>query len=91
MYCPQCNEAGLAKLVSAAAFRLKGTGWYETDFKGNGKKEEKSADGKSPDSGQAGKDTAAGKSGEPANKADSKKSGAASSSGGESSSAAASG
>ena len=31
--CPECEEAGLRKLVSAAAFRLKGGGWYETDFK----------------------------------------------------------
>ena len=35
--CPQCNEEALAKLISAAAFRLKGSGWYETDFK-TGKK-----------------------------------------------------
>ena len=33
VYCPECNEAELKKLISAAAFRLKGTGWYETDFK----------------------------------------------------------
>jgi putative FmdB family regulatory protein len=31
--CPECGEDSLRKLVSAAAFRLKGTGWYETDFK----------------------------------------------------------
>jgi putative FmdB family regulatory protein len=31
--CPQCHEDSLKKLVSAAGFRLKGTGWYETDFK----------------------------------------------------------
>lgn len=31
--CPECSEDGLRKLVSAAAFKLKGTGWYETDFK----------------------------------------------------------
>jgi len=35
--CPSCNQAALRKLVSAAAFRLKGTGWYETDFKNKGK------------------------------------------------------
>ena len=38
VYCPKCNEPSLKKLISAAAFRLKGTGWYETDFKNNGKK-----------------------------------------------------
>tara|TARA_R110002095_G_scaffold1669_3_gene8055 strand:+ start:4048 stop:4374 length:327 start_codon:yes stop_codon:yes gene_type:complete len=31
--CPECGEDSLRKLVSAAAFKLKGTGWYETDFK----------------------------------------------------------
>ena len=31
--CPACEEPGLRKLVSAVAFRLKGDGWYETDFK----------------------------------------------------------
>ena len=36
--CPQCGEACLKKKVSAAAFRLKGSGWYETDFKTGNKK-----------------------------------------------------
>lgn len=31
--CPACEEPGLRKLVSAVAFRLSGSGWYETDFK----------------------------------------------------------
>jgi putative FmdB family regulatory protein len=31
--CPACEKPGLRRLVSAAAFRLKGGGWYETDFK----------------------------------------------------------
>ena len=31
--CPDCGAAELRKLVSKAGFRLKGTGWYETDFK----------------------------------------------------------
>lgn len=31
--CPECNQETLRKLVSAAAFKLTGTGWYETDFK----------------------------------------------------------
>jgi len=31
--CPECGEPGLRKLVSAPRFRLKGGGWYETDFK----------------------------------------------------------
>ena len=36
--CPQCGNQSLKKLVSAAAFRLKGGGWYETDFKTGDKK-----------------------------------------------------
>ena len=36
--CPQCGAAALKKKVSAAAFRLKGGGWYETDFKTGNKK-----------------------------------------------------
>jgi len=36
--CPECNKAALKKLISAAAFRLKGGGWYETDFKTGDKK-----------------------------------------------------
>ncbi len=36
--CPACNEPELKRLVSAAAFRLKGSGWYETDFKKGKKK-----------------------------------------------------
>lgn len=36
--CPACNETELKKKISAAGFRLKGGGWYETDFKSGGKK-----------------------------------------------------
>jgi len=31
--CPACGEATLKRLISAPRFRLKGKGWYETDFK----------------------------------------------------------
>ena len=31
--CPSCGKSALKKLVSAPVFRLKGSGWYETDFK----------------------------------------------------------
>jgi putative FmdB family regulatory protein len=37
--CPACGRASLRRLVSAPVFRLKGGGWYETDFKAD--KEEK--------------------------------------------------
>jgi putative FmdB family regulatory protein len=33
--CPACGRNGLTKLISAPIFRLKGGGWYETDFKGD--------------------------------------------------------
>jgi putative FmdB family regulatory protein len=36
--CPDCGAAQLRRLVSAPGFRLKGGGWYETDFKKDGKK-----------------------------------------------------
>ena len=31
--CPKCDEDTLKRIISASGFRLKGTGWYETDFK----------------------------------------------------------
>ena len=36
--CPECGEPALKRKISAAAFRLKGGGWYETDFKTGNKK-----------------------------------------------------
>ncbi len=36
--CPACGKNALKKKISAAAFRLKGGGWYETDFKTGNKK-----------------------------------------------------
>jgi len=36
--CPQCGKPALVKLVSAAGFQLKGSGWYATDFKSSGQK-----------------------------------------------------
>jgi putative FmdB family regulatory protein len=33
--CPDCGKAQLTRLMSAPVFRLKGGGWYETDFKGD--------------------------------------------------------
>lgn len=56
--CPECREGALTKLVSASAFRLSGSGWYETDFKksnkrnlaGSGERGGKSDSGASTDS-----------------------------------------
>ena len=79
--CPSCDEAALKRLISAPVFRLKGKGWYETDFKSDKEtkrnladradgeaKPDKSADAK-PDKKADGKPADAGK--KPA--ADSKK------------------
>ena len=35
--CPKCGETAVTRLVSAAGFQLKGTGWYVTDFKNKDK------------------------------------------------------
>jgi putative FmdB family regulatory protein len=34
--CPKCQQPALTKMVTAAGFQLKGSGWYATDFKGKG-------------------------------------------------------
>ncbi|MBN8507453.1 MAG: zinc ribbon domain-containing protein [Burkholderiales bacterium] len=43
--CPACGAATFVKQVTAAGFQLKGSGWYVTDFRGNGK----AAEAKKPD------------------------------------------
>jgi putative FmdB family regulatory protein len=59
--CPECGQVTLKKLVSAAAFRLKGGGWYETDFKsGNKRNVSESGDGKAASS-DTGKESKQGK------------------------------
>ena len=37
--CPDCGKEGLTKLISRSSFQLKGTGWYQSDFKNPPKKE----------------------------------------------------
>lgn len=46
--CPQCDKETFVKLISAAGFQLKGTGWYATDFKGGGKRKEQSKKEETP-------------------------------------------
>ena len=41
--CQSCKKSGIKKLISSSGFRLKGSGWYETDFKGKKVKEDKSS------------------------------------------------
>jgi len=52
MDCPECARPTLKKLVSAAGFRLKGSGWYETDFKGGKKKNLHESGDKKKDGGK---------------------------------------
>ncbi|MFA7555133.1 MAG: zinc ribbon domain-containing protein [Spongiibacteraceae bacterium] len=45
--CPECSKPELKKKISAAGFRLKGGGWYETDFKTGSKKNIAGSEGSS--------------------------------------------
>jgi len=36
--CPECGKSTFSKMLSAAGFQLKGSGWYATDFKNTGSK-----------------------------------------------------
>ncbi|HUL92166.1 MAG TPA: zinc ribbon domain-containing protein [Burkholderiales bacterium] len=56
--CPECNRNTFSKMLSAAGFQLKGSGWYATDFKNSGSKPAAKSEAK--DSGA--KDSGAGKS-----------------------------
>ncbi|MES1925697.1 zinc ribbon domain-containing protein [Salinisphaera sp. T31B1] len=83
--CPACGQPALKRKISAAGFRLAGGGWYETDFKSDGKRNlagdsggakssASNSDSKAGDSGssksESAKTSAAGKdSGKPAAKA----------------------
>ncbi len=65
--CPECGKSALVKLVSAPIFRLKGGGWYETDFKSEqdrkrnlaGDEGDKKADTKADSGGDAKADSKA--------------------------------
>lgn len=68
VYCPQCGAAALKRQMSAPSFRLKGGGWYETDFKSDKRKNIAEGDSKPADSKPAEKpaDAPAAKSDKPA-------------------------
>lgn len=53
MECPECGESTLRKRLAAPAFQLKGTGWYETDFKHGGKGKKSTDQAKSTDGDKA--------------------------------------
>ena len=64
--CPECSKSSLKRLISAPSFRLKGGGWYETDFKQGSEKKRNLVDG--------GESTAAKDAGKSDSKSDGKKS-----------------
>ena len=56
--CPDCGAPALKKKISAVGFRLKGSGWYETDFKAGDKqknivKDDNATDSKKSDASSA--------------------------------------
>ncbi len=55
--CPECSLHQLKKLVSAASFRLKGGGWYETDFKTGDKKQLAQSESSETGSGKSSEST----------------------------------
>jgi len=61
--CPECQKDSLQKLISAAGFQLKGTGWYATDFRNKGKPapKENVASGDSKGSAETKTDSTSGK------------------------------
>jgi len=52
--CPECGQESYSKLLSAAGFQLKGSGWYATDFKGGAKPTAAKADNSPPCQGGSG-------------------------------------
>jgi putative FmdB family regulatory protein len=58
--CPECGASRVRRQLTAPAFRLSGSGWYETDFKKDGDKKRNLAD-KGADKGEAAKSDGGGK------------------------------
>ena len=62
--CPECGEPELIRLLSAPRFRLKGQGWYETDFKTDNQKNVHKSDSEPSKPGKKNTDPAPDKSSE---------------------------
>jgi putative FmdB family regulatory protein len=67
-HCPECHGETLYKKISVVGFQLKGTGWYETDFKNSGAKPEsnnkpKASENNKTETKSVGKKSASGTSG----------------------------
>ena len=71
--CPECGKASYKKMLTAAGFQLKGTGWYVTDFKGGGAKPATAVatESKIDDTAKPGAKTEGGDKSETSTKADS--------------------
>lgn len=69
--CPECGEASLRKQMSAPKFRLKGNGWYETDFK-TGDKRNLAAESDKKPAGDSGDSDKSGDTDKPAKKDETK-------------------
>jgi putative FmdB family regulatory protein len=54
--CPECGKSQLKRLVSAPQFRLKGSGWYETDFKNKNETKRNLVEGAGAESSEAASD-----------------------------------
>lgn len=52
--CPECGKPALRRLISAPRFRLKGEGWYETDFKKENRRNLVSSDSDAPKKDKSG-------------------------------------
>jgi putative FmdB family regulatory protein len=52
--CPSCGGQGFARILTAPAFQLKGSGWYVTDFRDQGAKGRKPSETAGADSGDGG-------------------------------------
>lgn len=67
--CPECGALELRRLVSAPSFRLKGGGWYETDFKSE-KERKRNLERRDTDGGESGGKGEKSADGEKAGKSD---------------------
>ncbi|HYW03786.1 MAG TPA: zinc ribbon domain-containing protein [Gammaproteobacteria bacterium] len=68
--CPECGKPELKRLISAAGFRLKGSGWYETDFKKDGKRNIARSDSTDSKGSSSGSSESSGGSGKAATSSD---------------------
>ena len=67
--CPECGKSQLKRLVSASRFRLKGSGWYETDFKNDKEKKRNLVEAASAQSSESANEKSAAEAKEEAGKA----------------------